>query len=55
MGPVRTGKSTPREILADKLGLKQVSLDEIRWKYYKQIGYDETLAREIRKQGSLAA
>jgi len=55
IGPVRTGKSTLGKILADKLGLKQVSFDEGWWKYCEEIGYDETLAREIRKQGGFLA
>ena len=55
IGPVRTGKSTLGKLLAEKLGLPQVSLDDLRWKYYGEIGYDEDLAQEFRKQGGFLA
>jgi adenylate kinase family enzyme len=51
IGPVRSGKSTVGRLLAERLGLPQVSLDSQRWQYYKEIGYDEDLAREIRARG----
>jgi shikimate kinase len=55
IGPVRTGKSTLGKLLSEKLGLPQVSLDDLRWKYYREIGYDEDLAQEFRKQGGFLA
>ena len=55
IGPVRTGKSTLGKLLAKQLGVPQVSLDEERWRYYKEIGYDELLAREIRSRGGFLA
>ena len=55
IGPVRTGKSTLGRLLAGKLGVPQVSLDDRRWGYYKEIGYDENLAREIRQKGGFMA
>ena len=48
IGPVRAGKSTLGRLLAQRLDLPQVSVDELRWKYHKEIGYDETLAKEFR-------
>lgn len=55
IGPVRTGKSTLGGLLAQKLGIPQVSLDTKRRQYYKEIGYDEELAHEIRKRGGFLA
>jgi shikimate kinase len=34
IGPVRTGKSTLGRLLAERLFVPQVSLDEVRLKYY---------------------
>ncbi len=55
IGPVRTGKSTLGELLSAKLGRPQISLDKLRWKYYQEIGYDDTLAKTIRQQGGFLA
>lgn len=41
------GKSTLGKLLAEQLGRPQVSLDEIRWDYYKEIGYDRAVQQEI--------
>jgi shikimate kinase len=43
-----TGKSTLGHLVAEKLGRKHIRLDELRWEYYKEIGYDEALAARIR-------
>lgn len=32
-----------------------MSLDDLRWQYYRAIGYDETLAKTIRQQGGFLA
>jgi shikimate kinase len=55
LGPVRTGKSTLGGLLAQQLGISRVSLDELRWRYYGEIGYDAELAQTIRRQGGLLA
>lgn len=55
IGPVRTGKSTLAKLLAEKLGIPQVSLDNMRWKYYREIGYDEQLAKSFRQRGGFLA
>ena len=54
-GPVRTGKSTLGKLLSEKLGLPQVSLDNLRRKYYQEIGYDENLAKSFRQSGGFLA
>lgn len=45
IGPQGAGKSTIGALLADRLRIPQCSMDEQRWRYYQEIGYDETLAR----------
>jgi len=55
IGPVRTGKSTIGKLLSERLGLPQVSLDDLRWKYYQEIGYDPDLAKRIRQTGGFIA
>lgn len=55
IGPVRTGKSTFGRLLAEKLGLPQVSLDGLREQYYAEIGFDPHLAKEIRQKGGFLA
>jgi adenylate kinase family enzyme len=48
IGPARAGKSTIGKLLAEALELPQISLDSMRWVYYKEMGYDENFAQEIR-------
>lgn len=55
IGPVRAGKSTLGKLLSERLGRPQVALDDLRWKYYREIGYDDKLAKTIRQQGGLLA
>ena len=45
IGPRGSGKSTIAALLAKKLGLPRRSIDEVRWKYYDEIGYDIDVAR----------
>ena len=49
IGPIGTGKSTIGRLLATKLNLPQCSMDEKRWDYYKEMGYDEELAQHKRE------
>ncbi len=55
LGPVNTGKSTLGKLLAQQLGIPQVSLDKLRWTNYQEIGYDAELAQMIRGQGGFLA
>ena len=48
IGPSGTGKSTLGKLLAERLGMPQVSLDNLRWAYYAEVGFDEKLALHIR-------
>ena len=47
IGPIRAGKSTQGELLAEALQLPRWAMDEVRFGYYREIGYDEELAKEI--------
>ena len=49
IGPQSAGKSTVGALLAKHLNLPQHSMDEHRWAYYREIGYDETLAKQKRE------
>lgn len=54
IGPMGAGKSTLGKLLAEQLGRPQVSLDAIRWDYYKEIGYDAAVQREISEREGFA-
>jgi len=51
IGPVGSGKSTIAALLSKRLGLPRHSMDEVRWKYYDEIGYDWGVAKESHIQG----
>lgn len=50
IGPAGVGKSTIAALLAERLKLRLVSLDVLRWEYYSEIGYDEETARKIHEE-----
>jgi shikimate kinase len=39
IGPIRAGKSTIARLLAEALGVPQISMDEVCGSYYKEIGF----------------
>lgn len=47
IGPMSVGKSTLAKKLAKKLGVPRIELDEVRQRFYGEIGYDEKFASEI--------
>ena len=49
IGPQGAGKSTIGALLSEQLGLPQCSMDEHRWDYYKEIGYDDQIAQHKRE------
>lgn len=51
IGPIGARKSTLGELLCAQLGLPQCSMDDRRWEYYKEIGYDEVIAQQKRMEG----
>lgn len=55
IGPVGAGKSTIGALLATALGLPQVSLDDIRFDYFRELGYDEAFGRRLREEEGFPA
>jgi shikimate kinase len=54
IGPMGAGKSTQGKLLSEKLNLPRCAMDEVRFGYYREIGYDEALAEQIqRREGFL--
>jgi adenylate kinase family enzyme len=49
IGPIGAGKTTIEGLLASRLGLTQYSMDDLRWDYYFEIGYNEELAKHKRE------
>jgi len=48
IGPMAAGKTTIAGLLAQRLGVPHYELDERRWGYYEEIGYDHDKASQIR-------
>ena len=46
IGPIGSGKSTIAQLLSERLHLPRISMDDVRWNYYHEIGYDDDLARQ---------
>lgn len=51
IGPMCAGKSTVAEILAARLGMPQVVMDDLRWDYYEETDYDKGKARQLHEAG----
>lgn len=55
IGPVAVGKTTTAKLLSKKLNLPFVSIDDLRFDYYKEIGYsDEHMKQLLEKAGIMA-
>src|SRR5262245_19169953 len=44
IGPIGAGKSTLGKLLSAALRLPQCSIDDVRFGYYEEIGYEESVA-----------
>ncbi len=47
IGPMSAGKSTLAKLLAKRLKVKRIELDDVRQRFYGEIGYDEGYASRI--------
>jgi len=52
IGPIGAGKSTLSKLIAEKLGIPSRHMDQVRVRYYKEIGYDDDLAQQILNKDS---
>jgi shikimate kinase len=52
IGPISAGKSTLSKLIAEKLGIPCRHIDQVRVRYYKEIGYDDDLAQQILSKDS---
>jgi shikimate kinase len=55
IGPIRAGKSTIAQLLSDKLSLPRFRMDILRFQYYKELEYDEELAKKIEDENGFLA
>ena len=51
IGPSGSGKSTIAELLYEKTMLPHRSMDQLRWMYFEEIGYDRYIAGEKFHEG----
>lgn len=54
IGPMHAGKSTIAALLAERFSVSRVSMDDVRWEYYKEIGYSEAVQKEAYRLGGFA-
>lgn len=55
IGPIGSGKSTLARLLGAALGWDAIDLDEVRWSYYAEIGYDPAVAERLQHEDGAEA
>lgn len=54
IGPIGVGKSTVAPHIASLTGRTMVSMDEVRFGYYRRAGYDDARAARFASSGDFA-
>jgi len=47
IGPMSAGKSTIAKVLAEKLSIPHYEVDDERWTYFDELGYDKKIASQL--------
>ncbi len=55
MGPPGVGKTTTAKLISQKLDKPLISLDDIRFNYYKEIGYDNDHMKSLLEKAGIMA
>ncbi len=55
MGPVAVGKTTTAKLLSKKLNKPLISIDDLRFDYYKEIGYDDDHMKKLLEKAGIMA
>jgi shikimate kinase len=55
LGPVAVGKTTTARLISEKINKPVVSLDDLRFGYYKEIGYNHDHMKEIHEKAGIMA
>jgi hypothetical protein len=55
IGPLSTGKTTVGKLLGEALNIPTVELDDLRWGYSAEVGYDAEHAEQLRREGGFQA
>jgi shikimate kinase len=55
LGPIAVGKTTTAKLLSEKLNKPVISLDDLRFDYYKEIGYNNDHMKELYEKAGVMA
>ena len=55
LGPVAVGKTTTARLISKKINKPVISLDDLRFDYYKEIGYDPMHMKELHEKAGIMA
>ncbi|MDM8160436.1 shikimate kinase [Labilibaculum sp. K2S] len=55
IGPVAVGKTTTAKLLSEKLNKPLISMDDLRFDYYKEIGYDNNHMKHLFEKAGIMA